>query len=181
MTSLRSSVRLPAASFAAGLLLITGALPVSAHASFPDGGAVATGSTTVVHVRIGHGCDGAAVDTVEIQLPEGIVGARPEYVPGWGLEIEVVPSEPYDVYGETMTERVGVIRWTGGDLPDFAFFDFGFRATFLLDPGSVHVPVIQRCGDAEVAWIEIPAEGEDHDSLEYPAPELTIVAADEPA
>ena len=47
----------------------------------------------------------------------------------------MVESEPYERFGETLTERVGVIRWSGGDLPDLAFYDFGVRATFLLDRG----------------------------------------------
>ena len=36
----------------------------------------------------------------------------------------MVESEPYERFGETLTERVGVVRWSGGDLPHFAFYDF---------------------------------------------------------
>lgn len=174
------SLRTRATLSAAAALLVVAALPLAAraHATLPDGDAVHAGSTAVVHVRIAHGCDGAPVDAVEIALPDGIVAARPEYVPGWGLEVDMVATEPYAMYGETFTERVGVIRWTGGDLPDFAFFDFGFRATFLLEPGAYFIPTVQRCGAAEVAWIETPAEGQDPHDLAYPAPQLTIVPAE---
>ena len=115
----------------------------------------------------------AATDTIEVQLPDGVVSAKPEYVPGWTLEVETVASEPYDEFGTTKTERVGVIRWSGGDLPDFAFYDFGVRATFLADPGTVLAfPVVQKCGDAEVAWIEPMVEGQPEP--EHPAPTVTI-------
>jgi len=79
---------------------------------------------------------------------------------------------------DRITERVGVIRWSGGSLPHEAYYDFGVRATFLLDAGQeVPIPVVQRCGADETAWIEIPAEGQDPDELEYPAPTVTIVEA----
>jgi uncharacterized protein YcnI len=106
------------------------------------------------------------------------VAAQPAYVPGWQIETELIESEPYERFGETLTERVGVIRWSGGSLPPDAYYDFGVRATFLLDAGQeVAIPVVQRCGDAETAWIEIPSEGQSRDDLEHPAPTVTIVEA----
>ena len=182
MTFIHRSGRSRSVILGASLLVAATATPALGHAGIPDGSAVVSGSSAVIHVRIGHGCEGLPVDTVEVQLPDGIVSARPEYVPGWGLEVEMVESEPYDQWGTTMTERVGVIRWTDGDLPDFAYYDFGIKATFLAEPGTYWVPVVQRCGEQEIAWIEIPAEGQDHDALEHPAAELTIVAPEtEPA
>ena len=166
-----------AAVLSASLLTLIAAAPALGHVSVPEG-EVHAGSAAVVHFRIGHGCDGLPVDTVEIQLPDGIVGAQPAYIPGWTVETEMVESEPYERFGETLTERVGVIRWSGGDLPDFAFYDFGVRATFLLEAGTVvGVPVVQRCGDAEIAWIEPVVGGQDEP--EYPNPIITIVEAEE--
>jgi hypothetical protein len=55
--------------------------------------------------------------------------------------------------------------------------DFGINATFQLEPGEYHLPVIQYCGDASVAWVEVPAAGQTHDDLERPAPEFVVVAA----
>jgi periplasmic copper chaperone A len=148
------------------------AAPAFGHISIPEQ-EVATGSTSVVHLRVPHGCDGASTDTIEVQLPDGVVGAQPAYVPGWTVETEMVASEPYERFGETLTERVGVIRWSGGDLPDAAFYDFGIRATFLVDDGmTLALPVLQRCGVAEIAWIEPVVEGEAEP--EHPAPTLTI-------
>jgi uncharacterized protein YcnI len=154
---------------------VTVASPVQAHVESPDGDAIVAGTSAVVHFRVGHGCEGADTDRLELQLPDGIVGAKPEYLPGWTIETEMVPSEPYTLFGTEYTERVGVIRWSGGPLPDGAFFDFGIQATFLRDPGPVAIPALQGCGDAEVAWIEIAGEGQDPEALEHPAPVVTIV------
>jgi hypothetical protein len=55
--------------------------------------------------------------------------------------------------------------------------DFGINATFQLEPGEYTLPVIQYCGDASVAWIEVPAAGQTHDDLEHPAPEFVVVDA----
>lgn len=173
--SISPRTRRATAVLCAALLTLAAAAPTFAHVTVPEG-EVHAGSTAVVHFRIGHGCDGLPVDTVEVQLPDGIVGAVPAYIPGWTLEVEMVESEPYEQFGTTYTERVGVIRWSGGDLPDFAFFDFGVRATFLLEAGTtVGVPVVQRCGDAEIAWIEPVVEGQDEP--ESPTPVIRIVEA----
>ena len=42
--------------------------------------------------------------------------------------------------------------------------------------GPVTFPTVQRCGDTEVAWIEIPDAGQDPETLEHPAPSVTVVA-----
>src|SRR5688572_25289428 len=93
-----------ASLLSASLLTLAVAAPALGHVSVPEG-EVASGGTAVVHFRIGHGCDGLPVDTVEIQLPDGIVAAQPEYIPGWTVEVEMVESEPYEQFGETLTER----------------------------------------------------------------------------
>jgi uncharacterized protein YcnI len=161
------------ALLAGTLLTIAAAAPALGHVTIPDGGAIPSGSSSVIHLRVPHGCEGAATDTLEVRLPDGIVSAQPEYVPGWTVEVDMVVSAPYDEFGTERTERVGVIRWSGGDLPDAAFYDFGIRARFLLEPGtSVGIPVVQRCGDAEVAWIEPTVQGAAEP--EHPAPLITI-------
>jgi periplasmic copper chaperone A len=165
-----------AAVLGSALAIAAIAAPAAAHVTVPDGADVPSGGNAVIHLRVPHGCDGAATDTISVQLPDGVVSAKAEYVPGWDLAVETVPSAPYDEFGTTKTERVGVITWSGGDLPDAAFYDFGIKATFLLDPGTVvALPVVQKCGDVEVAWIEATVEGQPEP--EHPAPTITIGAA----
>jgi uncharacterized protein YcnI len=127
-------------------------------------------------VRLPHGCGDAAITAVEVQLPDGVVGAKPALIAGWTATTEMVPAT-YTLYGREYTERVGTITWTGGPLPDGQFLDFGINATFQLEPGTYTLPVIQYCGDASVAWVQVPAAGQSHDDLERPAPEFVVVAA----
>jgi uncharacterized protein YcnI len=173
---MKKHIRSFASITAAVALLLVSVLPVAAHASVPDGSKVPSNSGAVIHVRIPHGCGDTAITAVEVQLPDGVVGAKPALIAGWTATTEMVPAT-YTLYGTEYTERVGTITWTGGPLPDGQFLDFGINATFQLEPGTYTLPVIQYCGDASVAWVQVPAAGQSHDDLERPAPEFVVVAA----
>ena len=173
---MKKHIRSFASITAAIALLLVSVLPVAAHASVPDGSKVPSNSGAVIHVRLPHGCGGAAITAVEVQLPDGVVGAKPALIAGWTATTEMVPAT-YTLYGTEYTERVGTITWTGGPLPDGQFLDFGINATFQLEPGEYTLPVIQYCGDESVAWVEVPAAGQSHDDLERPAPEFVVVDA----
>jgi uncharacterized protein YcnI len=173
----RMSARIAGAVLATLSLLIATTAPVAAHVTIVDGSTVPSGGSAVIHFRVPHGCDGQPVDTLTVQLPEGIVGAKPMAMAGWTTTTEMVPAD-YELYGTRYTERVGTIRWEGGPLPDNEFLDFAVRATFQLEPGAYTIPVVQGCGAASEAWIEVAAEGQDPDELEHPAPVLTVVASD---
>ena len=43
---------------------------------------------------------------------------------------------------------------------------------------TLYFPTIQTCEEGETAWIEIPAEGQDRDDLESPAPGVAVVDAE---
>jgi uncharacterized protein YcnI len=113
-----------------------------------------------------------------VQLPDGVVGARPQLIAGWTASTTMVPAT-YTLHGTDYTERVGTITWEGGPLPDGQFLDFGISARFQLEPGEYPLPVIQECGTDSIAWIEIPAAGQTHDDLEHPAATFTVVEAAE--
>lgn len=52
----------------------------------------------------------------------------------------------------------------------------GFLASTLEAGGMLWFPVVQDCPDgAAERWIEIPAAGQDPNSLEMPAPGLTLI------
>jgi uncharacterized protein YcnI len=170
------------AALVASLPLLAIALPASAHVTIPEGQVPGGGEGAVIHLRIPHGCEGAATDAIEVQIPEGVIGVTPEAVPGWTVETETVATDPYELYGATLTERTSVVRWSGGPLEDHQYLDFGINAIFPEDAGELTFPVVQRCGGAEEAWIQIPEEGQSEDDLERPAPTVAVVTegADEP-
>jgi uncharacterized protein YcnI len=157
------------------------ALPASAHVSIVDGASVPGGGHgTQITFRIGHGCDGAPTDTLTVRIPEGVTGVKPKWLAGWTVSTEprvgAEASAAPDASGEPSDHaEVGVVTWTGGPLPDGQYVDLQLLAVFPETPGAVlYFPAVQRCGDAEAAWIGIPAEGQDPDELEDPAPSVTI-------
>jgi uncharacterized protein YcnI len=168
--------RIGVRAMVASLPLLAIALPVTAHVTIPEGQVPGGGEGAVIHLRVPHGCEGAATDTVEVQIPEGVIGVTPEAVPGWTVEAETVTTDPYQLYGATLTERTSVVRWTGGPLEDHQYLDFGISAIFPEDAGELTFPVVQHCGDSEEAWIQLPEEGQTEDDLERPAPTVTVVA-----
>ena len=77
----------------------------------------------------------------------------------------------------TLTEGVTEIAWSGGELPDEYYDEFVFRGRLTgFEPGTVlSFPIVQECTQGVHRWIEIPAEGQDPDELDEPAPQLTII------
>ena len=131
------------AVLAAGVLAALAA-PVQA-VNVPDGGAVPPGRVSVIHFRILEGCDGQATDGLELTIPDGVTQVIPEAVPGWSVETETVDRDG--------TPEVALVRWTGGPLPDAQLLEFGLRATFPDEPGTVvEFPAIQRCGLTALEW-----------------------------
>ncbi len=172
-------------------LLMAIAVPASAHVEIIDGSAVVGGGEgTQITFRVPHGCAGAATDTIEVKIPDGVTDVKPRQLAGWTVDIETAApvasmapmasaaSMASPAAGGDMATgpQVTVVRWTAGDLPDSQYADFQLLAVFPETPGTLVFPVVQKCGDAQNAWIEIPAAGQDPESLEYPAPTVTIVA-----
>ena len=162
-------------------LLAAMALPASAHVGIIDGDAVPGGGHgSVITLRIGHGCEGAATDSIEVRIPEGVTNVRPEWVPGWTIETESragsqASAAPDVSAGHDGATEVGIVRWSGGPVLDTQYADLRLMAVFPETPGVLWFPVLQRCGDAESAWIQIPAEGQSVDALDHPAASVTVV------
>lgn len=133
----------------------------------------AGGGRTAVHLRILGGCEGQAIDRVELTIPEAVVGVAPEAVAGWTVETDRVATEPYEVFGTTLAERVGTVRWIGS-LAEGQFLDLAFVAVFP-DAGEFVFPVLQGCGTTEVDYSELVPEGTDPSDVELRAPTLEVV------
>ena len=130
-------------------------------------------------LRVPHGCDGKATTAVRVQVPEGIINAKPMPKAGWTLDVvRGTYAKSYDYYGTPMTEGVQEIVWSGGELPDAFYDEFVFRAKVTDFPvgTAIPVPVVQECGpDTSERWIEVPEAGKVADDYEFPAPMLTII------
>lgn len=161
---------------AAAILGATAAV-AQAHVTFAPAQATA-GGYYVGELRVTHGCAGAATTALRVEIPPGIVAAKPQPKPGWTLEVEREPlARP--VRGESgalLRDRVKAVTWRGR-LPDDEFDTFGLMLRPPAAPGPLYFPTVQTCGAAETRWTDIPAPGQAWRDAPHPAPTLTITPA----
>lgn len=182
MNTRRIAAHLVAASAAAGVGLLSLAGPASAHATIIPT-TTAASAYTVLTVSIGHGCEGSATTKVAIQVPEEVLSVTPTRHPLWNMtEQQEKLAEPVtDAHGNKVTERDAVVVYTTKTpLPDGQRDSFELSLQLPEEEGkTLAFPVVQSCVKGENPWTQVAAEGQDPDELEFPAPTLTITAAEE--
>jgi uncharacterized protein YcnI len=167
----------PRLAAAAAILIAAAGGAAFAHVTLETSDAPANGYYKAI-LRVPHGCGGAATTAIRVQIPDGVQQAKPMPKPGWNLAVKTAKlKQPYEIEGTKITEDVVEIGWTGGNLPDADYDEFVFRAKLPDQTGkTIFFPVIQSCAKGEAKWIEIPATGQDPDSLENPAPSVRLGA-----
>jgi uncharacterized protein YcnI len=162
------------------------ALVVVALALAPAAGAHVTlqppeapaGGFTRLDVRVPNERDNAGTTKVEVQLPPGFLSVSTEPVPGWDTELTMRKlDEPVEQFGEQVTEEVGTITFSGGNIRPGQFQDFGLSLAVPEGrPGSMLTfKAIQTYDNGEVVrWIGPPDSDE-------PAPQVELTAAEEEA
>jgi uncharacterized protein YcnI len=152
---------------------------VSAHASL-DQESGTSGSSYRGAMLITHGCDTSPTISVRIRIPDGVKRVKPMAKAGWQIEVVMEKlDQPYEQHGNTITEEIREIAWSGGSLPDDNFDEFVFRGTLPETDQDMmlYFPVVQQCANGEfLRWIEIPEAGEAAEEYEAdrPAPVLNI-------
>lgn len=157
-----------------GLAVSSLAGAVQAHVVFVQP-LVTAGGYWAGALRVGHGCDGSATTSVRVEIPAGIIVARPQPRAGWtiGIERERLAAPVAAEGGAVLTERVRAITWTGL-LPDDQFEEFGLAAKLPAGAGPLAFPVIQTCEQGESRWTETAIAGAPRPT--HPAPVLTLQA-----
>lgn len=177
----RRLATLAAGAATTGLVVLASPGAASAHVTVtPD--TTAAGAYAVLTFSVGHGCEGSPTTRLTIQIPEEINAVTPTINPGWDVKkTQQKLDEPItDAHGNEITERDATVVYTAKTpLPD------GYRDAFELsvqlpeaEDETLAFPTIQKCAKGQTPWTEIAAEGEDPDSLESPAPLLTVTAAE---
>lgn len=167
------------ALFAAmGLIALT-MMPVSAHIGL-KADTYEAGSTAIVTFGFGHGCDDSPTTGLAIQVPERILSVQPVLAEGWSIEkeIEGLASPVAGAHGEEITERTATVTFTADEPVETEFYAMVSLRIVLPEDAAgetIFFPVVQGCVEGENAWIEIPADGEDPDSLESPAPSISVI------
>jgi periplasmic copper chaperone A len=160
-------------------LIAIGAGAAIAHTSLETKEAPVGASYKAVF-RVPHGCDGKPTNAVRVQIPEGVIAVKPMPKPGWTLEkVSGAYEKSYDNHGTPTKEGVKEVLWKGGHLGDDEYDEFVVRVylTSDLPAGKVlYFPTVQECPEgAAERWIEIPAEGQSGDDLEFPAPGVKLL------
>ena len=178
--SIRTIARVGALPAATAVIALSIASPAAAHVTTTPSTAAA-GAFTVATFSVGHGCEGSPTTRIEIQVPESVLSVTPTRNPYYDVEatIEQLADPVTDAHGNEVTERTSSIVYTAQTpLPD------GQRDTFDLSfqvpdaEGEVlSFPTIQTCEKGETAWTQVPADGQDPEELENPAPSFTILPA----
>jgi len=166
-------------SMLVGVFLSLGATTAFAHITLETSEGHVGGSYKAVF-RVGHGCEGKPTNLVKLQIPEGVISAKPMPKPGWTIERTKGPyAKSYAYFDSQVSEGVKEITWKGGSLADEDYDEFVVRFFLTTDlpvGKMLYFPVVQECPDgAAERWIEIPPEGKTADDLEYPAPGLMLL------
>lgn len=134
-----------------------------------------------VDVNVPHGCDESPTTSITVRLPDSVVGATPQVVEGWDIEVkEGKLPKPIEQHGETITEGVREVTWSGGSLPAHYLQRFGMSIQTAGTAGEpAHFKILQKCKEGETAWAEIPVEGQEEP--EAPAATVQLVADEEKA
>jgi len=179
--SIRTFARLGALPAATAAVALSLAAPAGAHVTATPSTAAA-GAYTVVTFSVGHGCEGSATTKIEIQVPESVLSVTPSRNPFYDVEktIEQLDEPVTDAHGNEVTERTASIVYTATTpLPDGE--RDAFELSFQLPDAegeTLSFPTIQTCQKGETGWTEVPADGQDAEELESPAPAFEIVAAE---
>jgi uncharacterized protein YcnI len=159
--------------FAVNTMAITAA---QAHVTIQERTAV-QGAYHRAAFKVGHGCEGSPTVKVVIDLPEGLVGAKPMPKAGWQVSTEIRPlAQPYDSHGKAVTERVARVTWSGGSLPDAHYDEFVMQFQVKADAGVLWIPVDQICEKGRNPWLEVPQTGTETRGLKFPAARFDVLA-----
>ncbi|MEU7883419.1 YcnI family copper-binding membrane protein [Microbispora bryophytorum] len=178
-----SYVRRAATVTAGALALTIGlAVPALAHVTVNPGTAV-QGSWTKIAFRVPNERDSASTTKVEVEFPTDhplpFVSVRP--VPGWDVKLTrgKLPKPVVSDSGDTITESVLKITWSGGKIESGQFQEFEASVGPLpKNVDALEFPTAQTYSDGEIVkWADAPKA--DGSEPEHPAPALKLVAAEE--
>ncbi len=164
-------IALASAGIAAAALVVTSALPASAHAIVDLSGAPAyAGKTSVMTLEVQHGClqNQAGIDKVAAYFNKKFGKVTPQSVTGWSGKVSRTP------------EGRKVVWTLQGDVPAFnAPTFFPMSITWPAKSGVYGVPVRQWCDGETNVWDvpDGPATANKPSPPLYPLPQIKVLPA----
>lgn len=169
----------------AACAIATSAMPAFSHIVLENKSALA-GSSYKAVFRVGHGCKGAAITGVSVQIPSGFQGAKPYPKAGWTLAVQrgKLPT-PYDDHGKSVNEDVTLVTWTAASkeaaLQETYVDEFMLRGKLVDTAGPMWFKVLQTCETGSNNWSDVPASGTETQGLSSPAVLLEVSAVPQAA
>ncbi|MGO3133373.1 MAG: YcnI family copper-binding membrane protein [Alcaligenes sp.] len=170
----------PALRAVLGMAAVLFASSAVAHVSLQTKQAP-VGSRYKAVLTVPHGCKGSATTKIRVQIPEGVVGIKPQPKAGWTLEtVKGDYKQAYTRWGAKVSSGVQEVVWAGGPLQDEHYDEFVF-ISYLSDelkPGStLYFPVIQECEQGVERWIDQATANkkEAADHSDAPAPSVQLL------
>lgn len=138
------------------LLLLVTASSALAHVTVQPNEAVA-GSFSRFVVRVPNESEEASTTKIKVSLPP-MASVRFEPKEGWNRQEKIVEfEEPLEAFGQEITEGVGSVTWSGGNIAPGEFLEFGFSAAMPEGETTLTFEILQTYSDGEVAkWTGAP-------------------------
>lgn len=155
---MRKKIAVIGAACVMGVLV---ALPAHAHVTIRPNEA-AGGGFSQFGVSVPNERDDASTIRVEVQFPPVFASVSFQDVPGWERRVEMTTlDEPIEAFGEEITEVVGSVTWSGGEIEPGEFQVFPFSVGPMPESGTLEFPAIQTYDSGEVVrWIG-PADSDE--------------------
>lgn len=141
------------AAFGAACIVVLGAAPALAHVTVKPSEAIAGGFQTFV-VQVPNERDDASTVKVQVEFPPVFASVSFQDKEGWKRKVKTVQfDEPIEAFGEEVTEGVGQVTWSGGEIEPGEFETFAFSVGPLPE-GEIVFPALQTYDSGEVVrWI----------------------------
>ncbi|MDN4981834.1 YcnI family protein [Bradyrhizobium sp. WYCCWR 13022] len=161
------------------LMAALAASPAAAHV-YLEGKQATVGASYKAVFAVPHGCAGSPTVKIRVQIPEGVIAAKPMPKAGWNVDVvEGQYAKAYDYHGNKLTSGVKEVVWSGGKLPDQNYDEFvvsSFLTDTLKPNTTLYFPVVRECEKGISRWIEIPPDGTGHSHEEKsPAPGVKLL------
>ncbi|WP_346960551.1 YcnI family protein [uncultured Arthrobacter sp.] len=160
--------------------MLAGISGASAHVdATPD--STAANSYALLSFAIPHGCEHSGTTKMTITLPPELNDAQPTVNPNWTAakvtEKLAGPKKLAD--GSSITKRTSQIVYTAKAPLSPELRDVLVLSVKLPDTAgkTLYFPTLQNCEQGQTDWSEIPKDGQDEESLQSPAPSVTVTDA----
>ena len=136
-------------ALATGAVVVALAVPASAHVTVQPNEAIAESFSKFV-VRVPNERDDASTIKVQVELPP-LAFTSFQDVAGWERKVKMVEfDEPLEAFGSEITEGVGTVTWSGGEIQPGEFAEFPFSAAMPAGEEALEFPAIQTYEGGEV-------------------------------